>query len=132
MHVPAEDVGLWQQLRLSQDELRAVSRTGYIICEQRGDERRCRLRFRLASRLRSRCLGKDQERVARTRTALKRLRVEKDNARALTKLLCLGITLFRSITARWTPALEEAGYYFHGRKIRRKRSATRSRDRDIT
>jgi hypothetical protein len=125
MHVHADDVGFWRQLRLSDDDLRAVSRTAYIIAQPRGRRLRYRLRFRIGHYLHSRSLGCNLATVDKTRAALERLRSETQQWRDLARRLRRGADLLKDMSTRLRPALEEAGFYFHGRLVRQARPVSK-------
>ena len=115
------------ELDLTNDELAAVSRQGFVASELRGNGMVVyKLRFRLAGRQCVRYLGTDPTRAAEVRAALALWQARRRLERRLASRMAQMRAILKSIKPRLTPFLEEAGLQFHGRVLRRPRPSARS------
>jgi hypothetical protein len=118
-----------QALGLDDVELRLLRRQGYVQCKTRFAIHRktWRLRFRLAGRTRTVCLGSDERVVARVRHELAMLQDIRHRrqrlAKAAKELLREAIS---SAKLRATPILRDLEMHYHGDAIRQARHRTAS------
>lgn len=112
---------LLSRLALSDEELGALTRQGFIRIERRGARTIFRLRYRVhgQQRVRSVSPGEAAALEAELRLWQRRARAR----RRLAGLAALARQVLRDRRSTLAPILEARGYYFHGNQIRRRRNA---------
>ena len=112
---------LLNRLALSDEELGALTRQGFIRRERRGRKTIFRLRYRVHGRQHVRYVSpRDAAALEAELGALQR-RVRA--RRRLTDLAALARQALRHRRSTLAPLLEARGYHFHGHQIRRCRNA---------
>jgi len=116
-------------LNLTLEELQALRKEGFVAAERRGRAAVIfKLRFRLAGRQQARYLGADPQRAAAIRAALvvqqQPRRLEQNLKRRLASHIATAQAVLQSIKPRLAEHVLEAGFRFHGRRLRRSRRWT--------
>jgi hypothetical protein len=106
---------------LSAAEVVALSTQGFVGQETRGGCTVFRLRYRMHGEVRTRYLGTDPIVAEQVRRALVQLHSAGALNRALRRLARNIGTKLSGVKAELAPQLEQAGFYFHGQAIRRRR-----------
>ena len=112
---------LLNRLAMSDEELRAVSRQGFLRSETRGTKTIFRLRYRLHGRQHVRYVSPGDAAALEAELGLLQRRVRA--RRRLTGLAALARQVLRHRRSTLAPLLEAGGYHFHGHQIRRFRDA---------
>ena len=116
---------LLARLGLTAEELQAVRRQGFVAREHRRGQLVFKLRFRMppAGKQHVRCLGSDTAVAEAVRQELAQIQRPRHLDLQLGKLRPQIGQKLRSDKARLAVQLEQAGYYFHGLAVRRRRLA---------
>ena len=112
-------------LGLSNDELAALTKQGFISAEMRGRGLRYKLRFRVDGKQRVRCLGMASAFVEQVRAEVGQLQHRTRLRRELGDLMRASRRRLRAAKQQLRPLLRKAGYAFHGMAVRRFRSGVR-------
>jgi hypothetical protein len=113
---------LLAKLGLTLDELAALRRQGAVSREPRG--RNCvvfKFRFRLAGRQRVMYLGTDAEQAEAVERELAEWQHSRHQSLEFARAHRTVARALRASKSRLEPLLEQAGYHFHGRAVRRRR-----------
>jgi hypothetical protein len=112
---------LLNRLALSDEELGALSRQGFIRSERRGGKTIFRLRYRIRGRQHARYVSPRDAAALEAELGLLQKRVRAH--RRLTGLAALARQVLRHRRSTLAPLLAARGYHFHGHQIRRFRDA---------
>ena len=112
---------LLNRLALSDEELGALTRQGFIRSERRGRKTIFRLRYRVHGRQHVRYVSPRD--AAALEAELGSLQRRVRARRRLTGLAALARQVLRHRRSTLAPLLEARGYHFHGHQIRRCRNA---------
>jgi hypothetical protein len=116
-----EEFPLLNRLALSDEELAALTRQGFIRGEKRGTKRVFRLRFRVHGRQRVRYVSPRDADALEAELASWQRQVRA--RRRLSVLATVARRLLRHRRSTLAPLLAASGYHFHGHQIRRCRNA---------
>jgi hypothetical protein len=109
-------------LGLTEEDLRVLSRQGFVSCENRpGKPPLFKLRFRREGQQVVRCIGFDARRAEELREELAAIQGPRKGERRLSALTRQARRMLRTAKSETEPALNEAGFRFHGLAIRRQR-----------
>jgi len=109
-------------LNLAPEELRELTRQGFIAREYRGDSGPFfKIRFRVRGRQIVRYLGSDVHTAAAVARELRALQAGRRLARFLGRLRAQARRLLRRAKRRLEPLLRARGFYLHGHTVRRRR-----------
>lgn len=111
------------ELKLSVVNLQALARQSFVASQRRGRRMTYKLRYRVGGVQQVRCLGSDPVRAAEILAALEAWQAPRRTQQALRTIVAAGRALRRSIRPRLAEHVARAGYKFHGRRLRRPRSA---------
>jgi hypothetical protein len=122
---PAGFPGL-ARLRLTAEDMEALSRQGFVSREARRRGRGCgrhryKLRFRVAGVQKVRCIGADRDAAAQVRRELAELQKPRRADQMLARQMRAARRALREAKEASAPLLEERGYKYHGHTIRRTR-----------
>jgi hypothetical protein len=112
---------LLNRLALSDEELGALTRQGFIRSERRAGKTIFRLRYRVDGRQRVRYVSPGDAAALEAELGLFQRRVRA--RRRLAGLAALARQALRDRRSTLAPILEARGYHFHGHQIRRRRNA---------
>ena len=112
---------LLNRLALSDEELVALTRQGFIRSERRGGKTIIRLRYRVHGRQRVRYVSPGDAAALEAELRLLQRRVRARRRLAGLAALARKVLCYRRSTI--APILEARGYHFHGHQIRRRRNA---------
>jgi hypothetical protein len=113
---------LLANLGLTLDELAALRRQGFVIREpRRRGNAVFKLRFRLAGRQRVIYLGTDPEQAEAVERELAEWQHSRRQSLEFARAHRTVAHALRASKSRLEPLLEQAGYHFHGRAVRRRR-----------
>jgi hypothetical protein len=122
----SDTAGQWEskeilpQLRLAPEHFEALRRQGFVARERgRAGRDRYKLRFRCGGRQIVRYLGSDPAVAERLHSELARCQAAHRQLRQLRRLCRQAQRLLRETQSLLSPGLEQRGYRFHGRQIRR-------------
>jgi len=107
-------------LQLSNADLDALARQGFIAAERRGENRYYRLRFRRGGRQQTRYIG-SLDRAQAVQAELDSLQSEVQLQRRLAALGRDAARSLRDAKRQLQPLLEGRGFHFHGQAIRKYR-----------
>ncbi|HUE73795.1 MAG TPA: hypothetical protein VMP01_23145 [Pirellulaceae bacterium] len=127
--VPREAIAV---LDLSADEIQSLVRQGFVSREARNGTNVYKLRFRHQGRQRVRSLGSNPQRAADVRAALAELQNGRKWELRSRRRIRQARQLQREIKQRLLACVTAAGFRFHGRTIRRPRSAANSRQSEVS
>jgi hypothetical protein len=106
-------------LALSQEELRALARQGFVAVEYRGHRGPFyKLRFRVDGRQAVKYLGQDVRFAARIRHELASLQARRRHVLELRRMSAEARKLLRETKRDLSGQFKEAGFTFHGLEIR--------------
>ena len=112
------------KLNLTPEEMAALRRQGCVSRERRRGRALFKLRFRMPPGKQCvRYLGFDPAAAEVVQKEVCALQTARRMNRELSKLVKEAGRKLQSSKATLAPALAEAGYYFHGRSVRRKRAS---------
>jgi hypothetical protein len=117
--LPIDAFPLLNGLALTDEELSALTRQGFIRGEKRGQKTVFRLRFRVDGRQRARYVSRHHAVSLGAELALLQKRVRAH--RRVTRLAALARQALRHRRLTLAPILEMRGLHFHGHQIRRRR-----------
>ena len=111
------------RLRLSEDDLAALSRQGFVSCEQRAATLVFKLRFRSATTARQhvRYIGTDRTAADAVSDELAMLQRSARQHKCFRRLEADARRLLRETKERVQHLLKERGYHFYGMEIRGQR-----------
>jgi len=107
---------------LTDDDLAALCRQGFIAAERRGERTYFKLRFRRDRRLVVRYIGADPALAEAVQQELDQLQRERQEGIKLARLTEETKRMLRESKKSLALLLDEEGYAFHGYEIRRRRS----------
>lgn len=113
---------LLTQLGLTAGELAALRRQGFVCRERRGRGFVFKLRFRLAGRQQIRVIGRDADLAMALKKELAEWQRTRRDEREVARWHTQVSAALRGANLRLAPLCEAAGYYFHGRSVRKRRS----------
>src|SRR6185436_9432342 len=116
----ADSFPLLKELSLSEEEVDALRRQGFIRSEQRGNKTIYRLRYRVHGRQRVRYISPGVVAALEVELAVLQKRVRA--RRRLARVAVLARAALDARRATLAPHVEARGYYFHGYQTRRRRS----------
>jgi hypothetical protein len=116
-----ENFPLLSRLELNDEEVRALTKQGFLRCEARGTKTIYRLRYRVGGRQHARYVSPRD--AAALETELEILQRSVRSRRRLAHLARLARQLLRQRKLTLGPLLEARGYHFHGEEIRQRRKA---------
>ena len=121
---------IFEGVGLSGEEIAAIKLQGFVSTERRGPDMTIfKLRFRLAGRQRVKYLGTDRAAAAIFRDALLRLQQSRRLDGELRYLSRQASKLLQFCKQVLQPGMEQTGFKFHGRALRRTR---RGADHNLT
>ena len=106
---------------LSDEELGALARQGFVSWERRGRCMYAKLRYRVDGKQRVKYLGKEEGFVRRVEEELAVLQSTSQLDRALGRLTRDANQVLRSVRGRVESVLSDRGYVLHGRSVRKPR-----------
>lgn len=108
-------------LGLTESDVTALKNQGFVHQERRSGKILHKLRFRVAGRQRARCVTPQQAIAIEAELSVLQKPVRMN--RRLAELSDMARRQLRDSKQQLKPLLEERGYYFHGRQVRRRRGA---------
>lgn len=118
--VHGENFPLLSRLALSDEELDALLRQGFVSREWRGGKTIFRLRYRVGGRQRVRYVSPRDAAALEIELATLQRRVQA--RRRLAAVAVLARDMLRQRRSMLSPRIELRGYHFHGYQIRRRRN----------
>jgi hypothetical protein len=106
-------------LGLTVNDVAALKNQGFVYHERRNGKILHKLRFRLAGRQRAKCVTPEQAMAIEAELSVLQKKVRMK--RRLEELSDMARRQLRDSKLQLEPLLEERGYYFHGRQVRRRR-----------
>ena len=109
------------RLRLTTEDIAALARQGFVSEERRRGRPYFKLRFRREGKQQVRCIGRDPEVAEAIRDGLSVLRTQRRLESALRDAARRARRELREAKRKLEPALQKAGFSFHGQAVRRSR-----------